>query len=92
MSRRRYLWAPVLLLAACASTPAEDPEPPTASRADVVRALQLQLKMVRDRQLEISAESTDAARVEEEHLSRLAAEIVIMLLRIDPEIAATSAN
>lgn len=72
------------VVAACATPPPEGGDIP-ASRADVTAALYRQLEMVLDRRAEIeNAPGPDAER-ERDELNRLAAEITLSILRIDPD-------
>ena len=74
----------LLLLAACASRP---PSPPSvsASRTDVTASLYQQLDLVLARQAELADATEEAAVRERAELLRLAAEIAIRIVRIDPQ-------
>ena len=75
----------LLLLAACTSTP-QHPPAASASRADVTASLYLQLDLVLARQAELAVHNDDdAAMRERADLLRLAAEIAIRIVRIDPQ-------
>ena len=74
----------LLLLGACRSAPAPE-ESPTASRAEVTIALYSQLQMVLERHNTLSENVDPAAQAEREQLVRLAAEIAVRIVRVDPE-------
>jgi len=73
----------VLALAACQTPPPEE-EPATASRAEVTMALYRQLEMVLARHDALATEETADARIEQDELVRLAAEIAVRIVRVDP--------
>jgi len=72
------------LLTACQSAPPEE-EPATATRAEVALALRRQLHYVRERHETLRDDDSPEARAEKEELVRLAMEIALRILRIDPE-------
>ena len=73
----------LLCLAACASrAPAPDELP--AQRDDVAAALHAQLDHVLARQVEIADADGAAAEREREELQRLAHEVAVRIVRIDP--------
>ena len=74
----------LLLFGACRSAP-EPEEAPTASRAEVTIALYSQLQMVLERHDTLSENAEPAAQTEREQLVRLAAEIAVRIVRVDPE-------
>jgi len=74
----------LLLFGACRSAPAPE-ETPTASRAEVTIALYSQLQMVLERHNTLSENVDPAAQAEREQLVRLAAEIAVRIVRVDPE-------
>ena len=88
----RHLWllasGVLLLFGACRSAPAPE-EAPTASRAEVTIALYSQLQMVLERHNTLSETLSEnvepAAQAEREQLVRLAAEIAVRIVRVDPE-------
>jgi hypothetical protein len=75
---------PLLLLAACAGT-APEPADVSATREDVTASLYRQLELVLARQEELASEVGPQAERERQELLRLAAEIAIRIVRIDPE-------
>lgn len=80
---RRAAFLLLFFLAACATPPPETAEIP-ASRDDVTTALHLQLEMVLQQREELEGvDGPDAERARDE-LNRLAAEITIRIVRIDP--------
>jgi hypothetical protein len=72
------------LLGACASA-VEHEEPQAASREDVRKALYRQFDLVLARRREIAHEEGEAAAREREELDRLADEIAVQIVRIDPD-------
>jgi len=74
--------AVLALLAACVTRAPVQEEVP-ASREDVTASLYKQLDLVLARQAEI--ENDPAANAEREELLRLAAEIAVRIVRIDPD-------
>ena len=74
----------MLLLAACASRPST-PTTAAASRADVTASLYQQFDLVLARQAELADATDGAATRERAELLRLAAEIAIRIVRIDPQ-------
>lgn len=74
----------LLALAACHTPPPEAEQPPTASRKEVTLALHRQLQFVLARYKELAAEDSREARDEQDDLVRLAAEIAVRIVRIDP--------
>jgi len=77
--------AVLVLFGACQSPP-EPQEPATASRAEVTIALYTQLQLVLERHDTLSDAETDpAASTEREQLVRLAAEIAVRIVRVDPD-------
>ena len=76
--------AVLLLFGACRSAP-EPEEPATASRAEVTIALYSQLQMVLERHDTLSEVVDAAAQSEREQLVRLAAEIAVRIVRVDPD-------
>ena len=60
-------------------------EPATATRAEVALALRRQLHYVRERHETLADDDSPEARAEKEELVRLAMEIALRILRIDPE-------
>ena len=97
MSSRRYLqwghwrpWGPTLAIAlfvlgsGCRAPVAPD-EPATASRAEVTLALYRQLEFVLRRHDLLAAEIEIESQLEREQLVRLAAEIAVRIVRVDPE-------
>ena len=73
----------MLLLAACASRPPTETTA-AASRADVTASLYQQLDLVLARQAKLADATDGAATRERAELLRLAAEIAIRIVRIDP--------
>jgi hypothetical protein len=71
-------------LTACQSRP-ESEEPATATRAEVTLALWRQFRYVRARHEELEADESEAAREERKELERLALEIALRILRVDPD-------
>ena len=82
--RRGALPCVLLLLGACAAAPAPD-EPATASRTEVTIALYTQFQLVLDRHSVLSDVADPAAQDEREQLVRLAAEIAVRIVRVDPD-------
>ena len=89
--RRKGLWLRASLLGclvlapiACKTSPPPE-EPATASRAEVTLALYRQLHLVLERHDELGTKETDLARDEQDELVRLAAEIAVRIVRVDPE-------
>ena len=82
----RRLTAAVLVLccAACRSAPEPD-APAMASRAEVTLALYQQLEFVLERHDELLDDLESSAQAEREELVRLAAEIAVRIVRVDPE-------
>ena len=78
--------APLLitLLAACAATPPAGDEVP-ADRRDVAGALYQQFDEVLERRAEIRDDGSEEAQREREELDRLADEIAVRIVRIDPD-------
>ena len=76
--------AACLLLAACATQAPVQEELP-ASRDDVAAALYAQLARVLDRHAAIGGDESEAAARERAELRRLADEIAVRIVRIDPE-------
>jgi hypothetical protein len=77
--------APLLiLLAACAAPPGEE-ERVAADREDVRVALHRQLDEVLARRHAIAGDDSVAAAQEREELDRLADEIAVRIVRLDPE-------
>jgi hypothetical protein len=78
--------APLLfaLFCACATAP-EPEEPQAASRDDVRQALYRQFDLVLARRREIGHEEGEAAVREREELDRLADEIAMQIVRLDPD-------
>ena len=75
----------LILLAACA-TPPQEQDDVAASRADVTASLYRQLEFVLARQMEL-ADQTDEATIEERaELLRLAVDIAVSIVRIDPDV------
>jgi len=74
----------VLLFGGCRSAPEPD-EPAIASRAEVTVALYQQLQLVLERHDRLVNEIDTAAQAEREELVRLAAEIAVRIVRVDPE-------
>ena len=80
-----FACAVLVLFGACRSRP-EPQEPATASRAEVTIALYTQLQLVLERHDTLGAAETDpAAHEEREQLVRLAAEIAVRIVRVDPD-------
>jgi hypothetical protein len=75
----------LLALAAACATPAPESGDIPANRADVTAALYRQLEMVLERRAEIEGADSPSAEREREELNRLAAEITLRILRIDPD-------
>jgi len=71
-------------VAGCASV-APEPEETPASRDDVAAALYHQLELVLDREAVLEREGDEAAGQERAELLRLAAEIAVRIVRIDPQ-------
>jgi hypothetical protein len=63
------------------------PEDPPASREDVVAALKEQLDLVLARHAALAGSADPVAREERHELARLADEIALRLVRIDPTLA-----
>jgi hypothetical protein len=80
----RRATAACLLLAACA-TPTPDQEELPANRDDVAAALYEQLARVLDRHAAIADDESEAAARERAELRRLADEIAVRIVRIDPD-------
>lgn len=74
----------LLLLGACAGT-AERDERVAADRGDVQHALYRQLDDVLARRQAIADEEGEAATREREELDRLADEIAVRIVRLDPD-------
>lgn len=74
----------LLLLGACAGT-AERDERVAADRKDVQHALYRQLDGVLARRQAIAGEEGEAAAREREELDRLADEIAVRIVRLDPD-------
>jgi len=74
----------LLLLAACSSTRDGD-ERVAADREDVKHALYVQLDEVLARRKAIAKEEGEAAAREREDLDRLADEIAVRIVRLDPD-------
>ena len=74
----------LLLMGACAGT-AERDERVAADRKDVQHALYRQLDEVLARRKSIAGEAGEAATREREELDRLADEIAVRIVRLDPE-------
>jgi len=74
----------LLLLAACTTT-APEPRDVSATREDVTASLYRQLDLVLARHEELATETDPATERERQELLRLAAEIAIRIVRIDPE-------
>ncbi|MHC4548891.1 MAG: hypothetical protein ACYTEZ_08940 [Planctomycetota bacterium] len=74
----------LLLLAACASAP-PTPEELPANREDVAAALHAQLDDVLARRAAIADDEGEAAERERAELKRLADEIAVRIVRIDPD-------
>lgn len=72
------------MLAACASSAPEQGELP-ANRDDVTAALYAQLARVLDRHAAIAGDESEAAARERAELRRLADEIAVRIVRIDPD-------
>jgi hypothetical protein len=75
----------LLALAACHAPMPMTDEPATASRKDVTLALYRQLQLVLERHQELATEDSELAREEQDELVRLAAEIAVRIVRIDPK-------
>ncbi|MGH7163686.1 MAG: hypothetical protein ACREID_09390 [Planctomycetota bacterium] len=73
-----------LLVTACASR-FEAPEELPASREDVTAALYRQLDLVLARQAALAAKAEPEAARERAELLRLAAEIAVRIVRVDPQ-------
>ena len=85
----RHLWRLVALAVvvgctACRSAP-ESEAPATASRTEVTLALYRQLQFVLDRHDRLTTDLDSAAQAEREELVRLAAEIAVRIVRVDPD-------
>ena len=87
--RRKGLCLLVALVAigiqAACHTPPPPEEPTTASRSEVTAALYSQLQLVLERYDELGDSDSEAARDEQDELVRLAAEIAVRIVRVDPE-------
>jgi len=75
----------LLALAACHAPPPEPDEPATASRQEVTLALHRQLQLVLERYQQLATDNSEFAREEQDELVRLAAEIAVRIVRIDPK-------
>jgi hypothetical protein len=75
----------LLLVAAGCQAPVEPDEPATASRAEVTLALYRQLEFVLRRHDILATELQRESQLEREELVRLAAEIAVRIVRVDPE-------
>ena len=74
----------MVLLAACASKPPQHDEV-HASRADVTASLYRQLEFVLEQQSALADQVDDAAMAERAQLLRLAIDIAVSIVRIDPD-------
>ena len=83
--RRKSSGACLLLVLSACATRAPAPEELPAKRADVAAALYAQLDHVISRQVEIADAKGATAQREREELHRLADEIAVRIVRIDPE-------
>lgn len=81
---RRAAVVACAVLAACA-TPAPEQEELPASRDDVTAALYAQLARVLERHAAIAGDDSPAAARERAQLRRLADEIAVRIVRIDPD-------
>ncbi len=66
--------------------PHHEPEPETATRAEVSDALHLQLTLVLERHDKLVLSKSAAAQNEQKVLAELATEIEIRIFRIDPHV------
>ncbi len=80
----RALLLLLLLLAGCAAAPDSD-ERVAADREDVKRALYRQLDEVLARRQALAGEEGEAAARERDDLDRLADEIAVRIVRLDPD-------
>lgn len=80
--RANGLWL-LLALAACQAPPPPE-EPATASLAEVTHALRRQLELVLERRVVLSDADSESARAEQDQLLRLAEDIAIRIVRVDP--------
>ncbi|MHC4939615.1 MAG: hypothetical protein ACYTHK_11645 [Planctomycetota bacterium] len=80
--RAKGLWL-LLALAACKAPPVEE-EPATASRAEVTHALHQQWELVCERLDLLATADPEEVRAEQLQLVRLAAEIAVRIVRVDP--------
>jgi hypothetical protein len=84
--RAKYLCGlAVVLTGVACRAPQAEPEPATATRAEVNEALRMQLRLVRARYDELNSNETPAAQNEKEILLELAIGITLKIMRIDPE-------
>ncbi len=77
--------ATLLALTGCAAPPSLDEEGLPARRADVTRALYRQLDLVLSERHVLAADDP-AVAAEHERLSRLADEIALRIVRVDPDV------
>jgi hypothetical protein len=82
--RRASSLLPVVALAAACRSSRPLPEEPPASREDVTEALYEQLDLVLARHDALEGVEEPAAREEQQELARLADEIALRIVRIDP--------
>ena len=75
----------LLLAAAGCRSPQPPPEDPPANRRDVTAALHEQLDLVLQRHAELAESEEPEDREERQELARLADEIALRIVRIDPD-------
>lgn len=73
-----------VMVAACSATAPEQEELP-ANRDDVTAALYAQLAQVLERHAAIAGDESEAAARERAELRRLADEIAVRIVRVDPD-------
>jgi len=85
MSAARYATLPLVLLLAACKAPESGENPVAAEREDVCAALYRQLDEVLARRDAIDEEDDTAVR-EREELARLADDIAVRIVRLDPDV------